>query len=141
MTGSLRIDGLAAFADPDVLAAIGATPYAEEVAAPVRARPRQSVSPSRRAAGQDQFGDRHGGRAATVSWIVPLDGSQLDLARQRSRRPRHRQDLGHRLERGVGRPGRLVLVAAAFIFWVVQQRKRRAHRHQPKAPCNTPSLG
>ncbi|HVE19150.1 MAG TPA: hypothetical protein VNB52_08695, partial [Ilumatobacteraceae bacterium] len=33
LAGSLRIDGMAAFADPDVLAAVGATPYAEEVVA------------------------------------------------------------------------------------------------------------
>ena len=79
LAGSLRIDGMAAFADPDVLAAIGATPYAEQVVAS-NASPTQAVGVTVRAALPGKITSATGTvKDGAVSWIVPLDGSQLDL--------------------------------------------------------------
>ena len=80
LSGSLRIDGLAAFADPDVLAAIGATPYAEQVAAS-SSSPNQAVGVTVRATLPGKITSATGTvKDGSVSWIVPLDGTQLDLA-------------------------------------------------------------
>ena len=141
LAGSLRIDGLAAFADPDVLAAVGATPYAEEIAASGQG-PSQAVGVTvgRRCRARSTRRQAQS-PTATVSWIVPLDGSQLDLATNAV------DDHGTAKIWGIASNAALIalvawcVIAAAFIAWVVQQRKRRAHHHQSHEPCNTPSLG
>ena len=133
MVGSLRIDGLVAFADPDVLAAIGATPYADQVAASSQG-PSQAVGVTVRATLPGTISSASGTiSGSTVSWIVPLDGSQLDLATSAV------DDHGTAKIWGVAAEAALIalvawcVLAAAFIAWVARQRQRRAHRRSPRA--------
>ena len=133
LVGSLRIDGLTAFADPDVLAAVGATPYAPEIAASAQS-PTQAVGVTIRASLPGKITTRTGTvKDGTVSWIVPLDGSQLDLSTSAV------DDHGSAKIWGVASKAALIalvgwcLIAAAFITWVARQRKRRAHRRSPRA--------
>ena len=133
LVGSLRIDGLTAFADPDVLAAVGATPYADQIAASSQG-PSQAVGVTVRATLPGKISSATGTiGGSTVSWIVPLDGSQLDLSTSAL------DDHGTAKIWGVASNAALIalvawcLVAAAFIFWVARQRQRRAHRRNPRA--------
>jgi len=133
LTGSLRIDGLAAFADPDVLAAIGATPYAEQVAAS-NSSPNQAVGVTVRAELPGKITSATGTvENGSVSWIVPLDGSQVDLGTTAT------DDHGTARIWGVASNVALIalvgwcIVAAAFITWVVRQRKRRVHHRSSRA--------
>jgi hypothetical protein len=133
LVGSLRIDGLAAFADPDVLAAVGATPYADQIAASSQG-PSQAVGVTVRATLPGKLSSATGTISGnTVSWIVPLDGSQLDLATSAL------DDHGSAKIWGVAANAALIalvawcVLAAAFIFWVARQRQRRAHRRSPRA--------
>jgi hypothetical protein len=128
LAGSLRIDGLSAFADPDVLAAIGATPYADEIAA-ASISPTQAVAVTVKATMPGKINTASGTvDGNTVSWVVPLDGSQLDLATTAF------DDHGTAKVWGLAASIALValvvwcVLAAAFIAWVVRQRKRRLHR-------------
>ncbi len=133
LVGSLRIDGLAAFADPDVLAAIGATPYAEQVAAS-SASPTDAVGVSVRATLPGKITSATGTVSdGSVSWIVPLDGSQLDIATTSV------DDHGTARIWGIAAKVALIalvgwcVVAAAFIAWVIRQRTHRAHQRGPRA--------
>jgi hypothetical protein len=134
LVGSLRIDGLTAFADPDVLAAVGATPYADQIAASSQG-PSQAVGVTIRATLPGKLSSATGTiNGSTVSWIVPLDGSQLDLATSAL------DDHGSAKIWGVAANAALIalvawcVLAAAFIFWVARQRQRRAaHRRSPRA--------
>jgi hypothetical protein len=133
LAGSLRIDGMAAFADPDVLAAVGATPYAEEVVASGQG-PTQAVTVTVRVALPGKVTSSTGTVAAgKVSWIVPLDGSQLDLTTNAV------DDHATAKIWGIASTAALIamiawcVIAVAFIAWVVQQRKRRAQHHNPRA--------
>jgi hypothetical protein len=133
LTGSLRIDGLAAFADPDVLAAIGATPYAEQVAAS-NSSPSQAVGVTVRAELPGQITSATGTvENGSVSWIVPVDGSQIDLGTTAT------DDHGTARIWGVASNVALIalvgwcIVAAAFIAWVVRQRKRRVQHRSSRA--------
>ena len=129
LTGSLRIDGMGAFADPDVLAAVGATPYAEEVVASGQG-PSQAVTVTLRATLPGKVTSSTGTVAdGKVSWIVPLDGSQLDLTTNAV------DDHATAKIWGIASSAALIamiawcVIAVGFIAWVVQQRKRRAHHH------------
>ena len=133
LAGSLRIDGLAAFADPDVLGAIGATPYAEQVAAS-SASPSEAVGVTVRAGLPGKITSATGTVAdGAVSWIVPLDGSQLDLTTNAT------DDHGTAKIWGIAANVALItliawcLIAAAFITWVVKQRQRRSRKRGSRA--------
>jgi hypothetical protein len=132
LAGTLRIDGLAAFADPDVLAAVGATPYAEEVAAS-NSSPSQAIGVTVRAALPGKLTSATGTlKDGSVSWVVPLDGSQLDLATNAI------DDHGTAKIWGIAASVALAaliawcVLAAIFIAWVVRQRQRRAHHRSPR---------
>jgi hypothetical protein len=134
LVGSLRIDGLAAFADPDVLAAIGATPYAEQVAAAGQG-PTQAVVVTVRASLPGKITSATGTvQDGRVSWVVPLDGSQLDLSTSAL------DDHGTARIWGIASTVALIalvawcVVAALFIVWVARQRQRRAQRRHPRTP-------
>lgn len=83
LTGALRIDGgLSAFADPDLLAAVGATPYADAIAA-AQLQPAQAATvtvrvalPGRLAAADPQATAEGGAQ----TWVVPLDGTSFTLS-------------------------------------------------------------
>jgi hypothetical protein len=131
LAGSLRIDGLAAFSDPDVLAKIGATPYAEQIAA-ANLSPNNAVGVTVRATLPGKTTSAAGTvQGGSVSWVVPLDGSQLDLATTAV------DDHGTAKVWGVAAQIALIalvawcVVAAGFIAWVVRQRKRRADHRGP----------
>jgi phosphatidylinositol mannoside-binding LppM-like protein len=131
LAGSLRIDGLAAFSDPDVLAKIGATPYAEQIAA-ANLSPNNAVGVTVRATLPGKIASATGTvEGGSVSWIVPLDGSPLDLTTTAV------DDHGTAKIWGIAAGVALIalvvwcVVAAAFIAWVMQQRKRRAHPRGP----------
>jgi hypothetical protein len=133
MVGSLRIDGLVAFADPEVLAAIGATPYAEEIAAAGEG-PSQAVGVTVRVSLPGKINSATGTiDGGSVSWVVPLDGSQLDLATSAT------DDHGTAKIWGIASNVALIglvvwcVVAGAFIAWVARQRKRRSHRRSPRS--------
>ena len=74
---------------------------------------------------------RHVSTGSSVSWIVPLDGSQLDLGHDAV------DDHGTAKIWGIASNAALIalvawcLLAAAFISWVVRQRKRRGPSPQP----------
>ena len=133
LAGSLRIDGLGAFADPDVLGAIGATPYAEQVAAS-NASPTQAVGVTFRAELPGSIKSSTGTvNDGAVSWIVPLDGTQLDLSTTAT------DDHATARIWGVAANVAFIaligwcLVAAAFITWVVKARQRRARSRGTRA--------
>ena len=81
LAGSLRVDGgLNAFADPDLLAAIGGSPYADDIAA-TGLRPTDVVTftftadlPGQVTTVGTATGD------PVLTWSVPLDGTTADLA-------------------------------------------------------------
>jgi len=132
LKGSLRIDGLAAFADPDVLAAIGATPYADQVVAST-AGPNDAVHVTVEAHLPGKITSTSGTAAVNgVSWLVPLDGSQVDMATTAVD--------DHGIAKIWGMASNVALIAlvvwcalaAAFIAWVVRQRRRRNHRRSPQ---------
>jgi hypothetical protein len=132
LAGSLRIDGLGAFADPDVLAAVGATPYAEQVVAS-NASPTQAVGVTIRASLPGKIRSSTGTiKDGAVSWTVPLDGSQLDLSTTAT------DDHGTARIWGIAANVALIVlvawcvIAAAFITWVVKARQRRARNRAPR---------
>ena len=131
LTGGARLEaGLASFTDPDLLAAVGATPYADSIASAGLA-PEQvvglsfSVSLPGTVNGSTGAIDPAGGDDR-VRWSIPLDGSPLDLATNST----------VSLERGrlwqvlatVALVALVVWVAAsaAFIAFVARARRRRA---------------
>jgi len=129
--GSLRIDGLDAFADPDVLAAVGATPYAEQVAASTTG-PNDAVHVTVQAHLPGRITSATGTVAdGAVSWVVPLDGSQRDMATTAA--DDHSTEKIWGIASNVALIGLVVwcLLAAGFIAWVVRQRRRRSHRRSP----------
>jgi len=130
--GSLRIDGLAAFADPDVLAAVGAVPYAEQVVAST-AGPNDAVHVTVEAHLRGKLTSATGTVAdGNVSWVVPLDGSQLDMSTTAA------DDHATQKIWGIASNVALIVLvvwcvlAVAFITWVVRQRRRRSHRRSPR---------
>ncbi|MEY2443599.1 MAG: hypothetical protein QOC57_2102 [Ilumatobacteraceae bacterium] len=133
LAGSLRIDGLGAFADPDVLKAVGATPYAEQVVAS-NASPSQAVGVTVKAEFPGTIKSASGTVTdGSVAWIVPLDGSQLDLSTTAA------DDHATARIWGVAANVALIaligwcVVAALFIVWVVKARQRRSRGRAPRA--------
>ncbi len=84
LAGTLRVDGgIDAFADPDVLAAIGGSPYADDIAA-TNLRPTDVVTFTFSLELPGEAMTPAGGTPATadaaLAWSVPLDGTSADLA-------------------------------------------------------------
>lgn len=123
LTGSLRVDGqLQAFADSDILSAIGGSPY-EQTIRDLGLAPSDAVSFTLTA---DLPGDPVAADSPT-QWIAPLDGTTLDVAATAA--------LGQGGSSGIwGTVSTLALVALvgwclvaiAFIVFVARARKRRA---------------
>jgi hypothetical protein len=132
LAGSLRIDGLGAFADPDVLGAIGATPYAEQVAAS-HLSPSDAVHITVQATLPGKITSATGTvKDGSVTWLVPLDGSQLDMATTGV--DNHSTAKVWGIASNAALIGLVVwcVLAAAFIAWVVRQRKRRLQHRSPR---------
>ena len=141
MTGSLRVDGgLTAFTDSDLLQRVGGVPYADQIAA-------SGISPA------DAIGVQFALSApgtitsasgtvnnGTATWIVPLDGTPVDVATTAS-------------ATGDGEPSGLwkavsvvalamlvvwVVFATGFIAFVARERKRRAARRAQRLRGTSP---
>lgn len=132
MTGNLRVsNGLDAFADPEVLAAIGGSPYADDlqnaglrptdvVTFTFNADLPGSATPAVTAAGQTA--------GTGLTWTMPLDGTAIDITASSV------------LSRGGGGPWAVVsnvalvalvawcVLAAGFIAFVAKARRDRARR-------------
>lgn len=84
MAGSLRVsNGLDAFADPEVLAAIGGSPYADDLQQ-AGLRPTDVVTftftadlPGKATTVATVAGSQNG---AALTWTMPLDGTAIDIA-------------------------------------------------------------
>ena len=84
LTGNIRVEGgMDAFADPDVLAAIGGSPYADDIAATGQ-RPADVVTFTMTADLPGSVTAATPGSAAATdgpfTWTVPLDGTTADIA-------------------------------------------------------------
>ncbi len=133
VAGALRVDGgIDAFTDPELLAAVGAQPYADAIAGDTAAvgdvvsvvlRVELPGTVSARS------GTRHG---SAVEWTAPLDGSTLDVSASAR-------------ANGGGAWGVLATVAlvamlawlalgAALLTLVVRARRRRARRRVERSP-------
>lgn len=131
LDGAGRVDsGLAAFADPDLLASVGATPYADEVAA-ANLSPSQAVVVTFSASLPGSIDSTTSTAAEGLSWTVPLDGTSVDLASTTTRS----FDRG-----GIWSVVSLIalallivwaVVAAVLIAYVVYARQQRRRRRGP----------
>ena len=122
LTGSLRVDGqLQAFADSDILSAIGGTPYADAIL-------NAGVTPSD-AVTFTLVADLPGDAAAVGSptqWAAPLDGTTLDVAATSAIAQGSTGIWGTVSTVALVALVGWCLVAIAFIVFVAQARRRRA---------------
>lgn len=132
LTGALRVEGgIDAFADPDVLAAIGGSPYADNIAA-TGLRPTDVVTFTFSAdlpgdAATPATGSVDGEQALT--WSVPMDQTSIDLTSSSVLA----QGTPSSIWGTVATIALVVLVAwcvlaVAFIAFVARARKQRAQR-------------
>jgi hypothetical protein len=128
VSGSLRIDGgINAFADPEVLAAVGGSPFADDIAA-AKLRPADAVGVTFAVEFPGPIESTTGKRSGrTATWIVPLDGTPLDLA---SRSGVERADSGWSWTANVALAalGVWLVIAGSFVGWVLWQRHLRRRR-------------
>jgi hypothetical protein len=126
--------GLASFTDPDLLSAVGATPYADEIAAATLS-PTQAIGLT---LAVDLPGDLEESsadpEADSLTWTIPLDGSSTQLTATST------LSLAGDTTWSVVATVFLValvawlVIAAAFILFVVNARKRRLSRPRPRLP-------
>ncbi len=133
LAGAARIDGLAAFTDPDMLTALkGATPYADQIAA-ANLSPTQAVGVTIRATLPGKLSTATGTvKDGAVSWTVPLDGTQLDLATTAVDDHSTAKIWGAAANVALAALAVWCVVAVAFIAWVARKRKRRAQHRRPR---------
>lgn len=87
LSGRLVLDGgFDAFADSDLLAAVGGTPFADDLAA-AGSTPADSMSVVLRATLPGAIETTGRATDGTVTWSAPLDGSSADLATSAEQRP------------------------------------------------------
>ena len=113
VTGSGRLDGVGAFTDPDLVAAVGATPYLDDIVA-AQISPDDAVGLEFSVAlpGTVDAGSANTAAAAadgTLTWAIPADGSTVDLATTSVRS----------LERGGVWPALAGGALIALVVWVV----------------------
>lgn len=134
LAGTLRVDGgIDAFADPDVLAAIGGSPYADNIAATALRPtdvvtftftadlPGESTTPATGTVDADQ----------SLTWSVPMDQTSIDLASTAVLA----QGKPSSVWGTIATVALVVFVAwcvlaVAFIAFVSRARKQRAQRHR-----------
>lgn len=132
LTGTLRVDGgLSAFADPDLLAAVGATPYSDAITA-AGLQPAQAATVTVRVAlpGTVAAADPN----ATVQdgaqvWSVPLDGTAFTLSSTSTQALGDPSSLWGTIA-DVSLVGLViwVIAAVAFIAFVARARAARSRR-------------
>jgi hypothetical protein len=148
LAGSLRVDGgLTAFADAELLLAVGGVPYANQIAA-AGLSPADAVGVTFTVSAPGTLTSATGtvdGESAT--WTVPLDGTPIDVATSAVQS-------GGQQSGGIWKIVSLtalvllvvwLVVASCFIAFVVRERKRRAARRRarmaggkPVAPTTAP---
>ncbi|CAB4363037.1 MAG: hypothetical protein F2681_07185 [Actinobacteria bacterium] len=132
LTGALRVEGgVDAFADPDVLAAIGGSPYADNIAA-TGLGPNDVITFTITADLPGEATTPGVGTKATgggLTFTVPMDGTTVDLGSvftQQQGRPSTGWGLIAKIAFGL-----LIawlVLAAAFILFVANARRKRAMR-------------
>jgi hypothetical protein len=145
LSGSIRVaNGIDAFADPDVLSAIGGSPYADDIAA-TQLRPADvvtftftadlpgSVTSTVVVTGTATEGTAGDDDEQGLSWSVPIDGTTADLA---TTAVLAQGGTGSSLWSTVATIALVALVAwcllaVAFIAFVARARRQRAHRRTP----------
>lgn len=130
LSGQLQLTGgFDAFADSDLLAAVGGTPFAADLAA-TGATPAESVSVTFRADLPGEVESTTGDAAdGALEWQAPLDGQGLDVATTTAQRP----DSGSSWAGPVSMLALVllvvwVLVSIVVIVLVVRARQRRGRR-------------
>lgn len=130
LRGSLQLaSGFDSFADADLLAAVGGTPYSDEIAA-AGATPSESLSFVFRAALPGEIDATTGeSRDGALQWEAPLDGTIEDLATRAVQRPAS----GGSWARPLSWLALVALVvwigfAAALLIAVVRARRARSRR-------------
>lgn len=124
--GTLQVTGgLDAFTDPDLLAAVGATPYTSQLAA-ANVQPSAAIGITVRATLPGRVQSNSAGSGAGLAWTVPFDGSAVTVAAAT-------QQNDHRnvWARPVAKGALIALIAWAviavcFIGYVLLARRRRA---------------
>jgi hypothetical protein len=129
LTGTARVEhGLASFTDPDLLAAVGATPYADAIAAQdMTEQQALALNLQVRLPGKVTSNTGTVDTDGLIHWNVPLDGSTIDLT-----------SAGRVSLSGSG-PWHLLstlfrwlliawVVAAAVFIGLAARARRRAHR-------------
>jgi hypothetical protein len=133
LAGAARIDGMAAFSDPDMLTALKGTPYADQIAA-ANLSPAQAVGVTVRATLPGKLSTATGTvKDGVVSWTVPLDGTQLDLATTAVDDHSAAKIWGAAANVALAALAVWCVLAVAFIVWVARKRKRRARHRRPRA--------
>lgn len=139
LTGLLRVDGgLSAFADPDLLATIGATPYADAVtAAGVQPNKAATVTvrvslPGALATADPTAQNLDGAQI----WAVPLDGTALTLSSTATQALGEPSSLWGTLA-DVSLVALVLWVVGAVAFIVFVARARAARSHRALAPLRS----
>jgi hypothetical protein len=136
LSGALRVDGgVDAFADPEVLAAIGGTPYADAIAATglgpndvITFRLTTDLPGKATTPGAGTLVD---GTDDALSWSVPMDGTTVDLSSifvQKQGRPS--STWGTIATLAFGALVVWCLLAGAFILFVANARRAKAMRRR-----------
>jgi len=131
LNGSLRVDGgLNAFADPDLLAAIGGTPYADDIAA-AGLTPADAVTFTLVADLPGSLSpDAAGSVPTSLTWSVPIDGTAATVSATSV------ATIGGEESSVWGTVATIALIAlivwcvlaVAFIAFVASARRRKAQR-------------
>lgn len=133
LTGTVSVsNGLDAFADPDLLAAIGGSPYANDLAE-LNLRPADVVSFTFAADLPGDVATPTSGTTPTLEWSVPLDGTTADLA---TTSVFAQGSDGSSFWGAVANVALIALVvwvlfAVGFIAFVAKARRDRARRRSP----------
>lgn len=129
LDGAGRVDaGLAAFADPDLLAAVGATPYAAAIAEASLA-PNQAVAVVLSASLPGTVDSTTStAEDGSLSWVVPLDGTPVPFATTSTSRVGEGGVWAIVANVALGILVVWVVVSVVFIGYVVQVRRRRSRR-------------
>lgn len=136
VAGTLRVDGsLQAFADPDLLAKVGATPWADRIAA-AKLSPQDAVGITftARLPGKVEPGTiaaKGTVTAGATTWTVSLDGTPLEIATTAT----GATDQGFQ---GWGTISKIafyafigwLVISLMFIAWVMFQRRQRSKRRR-----------
>ncbi len=134
ISGTIRVaNGLDAFADPDVLSAIGGSPYANDLAA-ANLRPADVVTFTFTAdlPGNPTTPATGSAGESALTWSVPLDGTTADLATT-SVLAQGAQSSAWSTVATIALIALVawLVVAVGFISFVAKARRDRAQRHTP----------